>query len=229
MKGKISLLLTPLVAGAALVWQFQRDALYEYLSSFRGIEDLPAMMSSNWLVFAIAQTVASASGVLPASVIAMMAGAALGFAPGLALSITSTMFGGWLAFKVSRSALRNRISRWLEDNPAMARLDDAMNSEGWLMVALLRISPVMPFALTSYGLGLTRISQRDFLLGTLASLPALTGYVAIGAIGRHGLLIRGDPLAHSHLTMLAVGTAIVLYTLLRVRNSLERTIAPPQP
>ena len=58
------------------------------------------------------------------------------------------------------------------------------------MVTLLRISPVMPFALTSYGLGLTRISQRDFLAGTLASLPSLAGYVALGALGKEGLRLE---------------------------------------
>ena len=45
----------------------------------------------------------------------------------------------------------------------------------------------MPFAITSYALGLTEISGRDYLLGTLASLPALAGYVSLGALAHYGL------------------------------------------
>jgi uncharacterized membrane protein YdjX (TVP38/TMEM64 family) len=54
--------------------------------------------------------------------------------------------------------------------------------DGWRLVCVLRVSPVMPFAMTSYALGLTGISQRAYLLGTLAALPALLGYVTVGAL-----------------------------------------------
>ena len=37
----------------------------------------------------------------------------------------------------------------------------------------------MPFVATSYLLGLSAISLRDYMLGTLAALPALLGYVSL--------------------------------------------------
>jgi hypothetical protein len=39
----------------------------------------------------------------------------------------------------------------------------------------------MPFVATSYLLGLSAISLRDYMLGTLAALPALLGYVSLGS------------------------------------------------
>ena len=36
----------------------------------------------------------------------------------------------------------------------------------------------MPFVATSYLLGLSAISLRDYMLGILAALPALLGYVS---------------------------------------------------
>lgn len=71
----------------------------------------------------------------------------------------------------------------------------------------LRVSPVMPFAITSYALGLTEISERDYLLGTLASLPALAGYVSFGALARYGLRTANGStqLGSFSLTLLAVG------------------------
>ena len=52
---------------------------------------------------------------------------------------------------------------------------------------LLRASPLTPFVATSYLLGLSAISVRDYMLGTLAALPALLGYVSLGAFARAGL------------------------------------------
>lgn len=185
---------------------------------------LQAFMAANWLAFGLGQTLVAASGLLPASIVAITAGASLGFAGGLVLSSVSTMLGGWLAFALSRTVFGRWIGRWIGRSDRMARLDAAMTSEGWRMVALLRVSPVMPFAMTSYALGLTRISQRDFLLGTLASLPALAGYVALGALGRHGLT-AADGLSPAHIALVAGGLAVVGYALLRLRAAMESLIA----
>ena len=55
------------------------------------------------------------------------------------------------------------------------------------MVCLLRFSPVMPFSATSYMLGLSSIDLRSYIVGTLAALPALFGYVLIGTLADAGL------------------------------------------
>ena len=47
---------------------------------------------------------------------------------------------------------------------------------------LLRISPVMPFAATSYMFGLSSIDPRGYILGTPASLPSLCGNVLIDTL-----------------------------------------------
>ena len=190
---------------------------------------LQGFMAANWLAFGLGQTLVAASGALPASMIAVMAGATLGFSGGLLLSGAATLLGGWLAFLLSRSALGGWIGRRLARRPGLARIDAAMASEGWRMVALLRISPVMPFAITSYALGLTRISHRDFLAGTLASLPALAGYVALGALGKQGLVMADHGLTGLRLAMLAAGFVVVGYALLRLRKVMAGIIAAPPP
>ncbi len=121
--------------------------------------------------------------------------------------------------------LRHWISRYLQRHPAITRIDEAMTSDGWRTVVLLRVSPVMPFALTSYGLGLTRISQRDFLLGSLASLPALIGYVAIGALGEQELLTATSGAGGWRLLLAAGGIVVVLYAMLRIKQALECSVA----
>jgi uncharacterized membrane protein YdjX (TVP38/TMEM64 family) len=66
-------------------------------------------------------------------------------------------------------------------------LDRMIGDDGWKVVCLLRVSPVMPFSATSYLLGLSRIGHGAYIIGTLASLPALLGYVAMGALTGAGL------------------------------------------
>jgi uncharacterized membrane protein YdjX (TVP38/TMEM64 family) len=58
--------------------------------------------------------------------------------------------------------------------------------DGWKLVRMLRISPIMPFAATSYMVSLSSICLRDYAVGTLASLPALCGYVLIGTLADAG-------------------------------------------
>lgn len=182
---------------------------------------MQAAMATSLLAFGVGQVIVAASGILPASLIAIMAGASFGFVWGLGLSAASTMLGGWLAFLLSRSVLRPLIERLMRRHAAMRRLDRGMTQEGWRLVMLLRVSPVMPFAMTSYGLGLTQISQRDFLLGTLASLPALIGYVAVGVMGRKGLSLADGQGSGWHWLLMLGGIAIVFYALSRLRRAME--------
>lgn len=155
--------------------------------ALRLLTEISAYPSQHWFAFAMGQVLIAAFGVLPASVMAVMAGAAYGMVKGLAISVVCTLLGGWIAFLLSRSILRPWIEKLLERSRFAEKLDEALEGEGWHFVFLLRISPVMPFALTSYGFGLTRIRQRDYLIGTLASLPALASYVGLGAAGRQGV------------------------------------------
>lgn len=186
---------------------------------------LQSWMAANWLTFGLGQMIVACSGILPASMIAVMAGASFGMLKGTAISIVATMFGGWLAFRLSRSVLRRFIIRWTTRHAAIARLDDGMQREGWRFVMLLRVSPVMPFAATSYGLGLTRIAEKDFLVGTIAALPALVGYVALGALGRQGMMMADGRAPVAHWLVLIAGFAIVAYALRRLRRTLRALAA----
>jgi uncharacterized membrane protein YdjX (TVP38/TMEM64 family) len=109
----------------------------------------------------------------------------------------------------------------------LARLDGAIAADGWRLVALLRVSPVMPFSLTSYALGFSGITLRDYMLGTLASLPALLGYVAIGALGGWGAGLSHGPQHGIHLALLALGTVATLGLVLHLSRLLRRALALP--
>jgi uncharacterized membrane protein YdjX (TVP38/TMEM64 family) len=175
-----------------------------------------AMGPLGWLSFASMQAVIAALGIVPASPLGIGAGLATGVWFGFLLSATGTLLGGLMAFQLSRSLLRPWISRFLVKRMGAARLDDAIARDGWKFVCLMRISPIMPFAVTSYALGLTQIRLRAYLLGTLASLPALLGYVMLGALANEGLAATLESATPLHWVLLAVGVVATGIMILRI-------------
>src|SRR5690349_10242049 len=77
----------------------------------RQIHALVEAASGNWFLFLVLQIVVAAVGFVPASFIAIAAGAAYGLIAGFLLSCVGLMVGGSLAFLLSRSALAPRIER----------------------------------------------------------------------------------------------------------------------
>lgn len=201
-----------------LVFSDKFNALWRWLP--HASQTLQMWMATNWLTFGLGQVLVAISGVLPASFIAVMAGVSFGLVKGTAISATTTMLGGWIAFRLSRGILHDFVQRRFGQRASMARLNAGMAREGWRLVMLLRVSPIMPFAATSYALGLTKIHERDFLLGTLATLPALVGYVALGALGKQALVMAQGGTSLLHWATLGAGLALLFYALNRVRRAM---------
>ena len=86
----------------------------------------------------------------------------------------------------------------------------------------------MPFALTSYALGLSSIRLRDYLIGTLAAMPALFGYVLLGTLAGTGVADRSSssPLGG---WLLAIGLLATLVLTLRIGQLIARALRPAEP
>ncbi len=166
------------------------------------------------------------AGIVPGALLGLAAGAIFGIAQGFAAASAGILAGAGIAFGLSRSYLRPFIAAALSRYGALSRLDQAVCSDGWRLVALLRVSPVMPFSLTSYALGLSGIGLRDYLLGTLASLPALLGYVALGALGGYGASLPRGENHDIHLALLALGAAATLVLTVHLSRLLARALKP---
>lgn len=181
----LGLILLSLVGAGIVVVRLWPDAVSRLIDDVTRIER--TLGAAGWLLAAAIQVLIALCGILPASVGALAAGLVYGIVGGFLLSAIGTLIGAGLAFLLARSLLRPLIARMLARHPRIARLDDAVTRDGWRLVCLLRISPVMPFAITSYALGLTSLDLRSYAIGTLASLPALLGYVVLGHLSGSGL------------------------------------------
>lgn len=157
------------------------------------------------IVALMLQVLIAASGLLPASLVGIAAGALYGVGLGFALAAVSTLIGAWLTFRVSRSFFRDAVARLLPARPRLNNLDALVARDGWRLVCLLRVSPVMPFAATSYALGLTSIATGAYVGGTLASLPALFGYVILGSFADAMTAAWTEGLGAAHMALLGAG------------------------
>lgn len=176
---------------------------------------------AGWAVFVAGQMLVAMLGIVPASLLGIASGAVYGVFGGFALAAVGTMLGGWLAFVLARSLLRPLVERLLarrSPGSRLARLDAEVARDGWRFVCLLRISPIMPFAVTSYALGLTEIAPTAYLLGTLAALPALFGYVAVGALARYSVLTAGGGVPSGPFTWILIGVGVLATGLLILRS-----------
>ncbi|VTT99550.1 Putative uncharacterized protein OS=Rhodopirellula baltica (strain SH1) GN=RB11207 PE=4 SV=1: SNARE_assoc: DUF547 [Gemmataceae bacterium] len=126
--------------------------------------------------------------VFPASPLTLAAGALFGLAGGLAVASVGSTTGAALAFLVARYLARDRVAKWVERYPKFAAIDRAVGAGGWRIVAMLRLSPAVPFNLQNYLYGLTRIRFWPCVLTSWAAmLPGTFLYVYLGHVGRAGL------------------------------------------
>ncbi len=178
--------------------------------------------AAGWLLLAAAQIAISVAGVLPASLLGIVAGAVYGIGGGFALAAASTLIGAVLSFRLARSLFRDSVARFVGRRPRLAAFDGLVARDGWRSVCLIRLSPVMPFAATSLMLGLSSVRLRDYMLGTLASLPALLGYVCLGNLAGVGLATARGGGGILQWGLLAVGIAATAAITLRIGRMIAR-------
>jgi uncharacterized membrane protein YdjX (TVP38/TMEM64 family) len=178
-----------------------------YLAEFAGwVERL-----GPWgpIVF-IAGYVAACVAFVPGALLTLAAGVLFGLTRGVLYVFVGAALGSSAAFLVSRYLARAGIERRLHGNPRFAAIDQAIAGEGLKIVFLLRLSPVFPFNLLNYGLGLTKVRFRDYLLASAGMIPGTVLYVYYGtALGSLARLAAGDKPEGG-----AAGTAILVVGLL---------------
>jgi uncharacterized membrane protein YdjX (TVP38/TMEM64 family) len=124
----------------------------------------------------------------PGSILTIGAGAVYGPVWGTILVSLSSTIGAACAFLVSRYVARDQVRAWIEKKPELVALDQAVTRKGGWIVFLLRLSPVFPFNLLNYALGLTGVRFWTYLLTSwIGMLPGTIAYVLVGYAGQQAL------------------------------------------
>lgn len=133
------------------------------------------------LVFVAGYALATVAFV-PGSLLTLAAGAVFGLWQGTITVFLGAVLGTALAFLVARYVARSAIERKLAERPRFARIDRAVSGSGLKIVFLLRLSPIFPYNLLNYALGLTSVRFRDYLLASFGMIPGTFLYVYYGKV-----------------------------------------------
>lgn len=111
----------------------------------------------------------------------------------IAVSVGSTI-GCICAFLFGNTLVRGWVEKRAHKYEIFGALDTAVATKGWLIVLLLRLSPVIPFNLLNYALGLTKVGVIEYsLCSWIGMLPATVVYVYIGTtLSDLAQIISGD-------------------------------------
>lgn len=186
------------------------------------------------LVFILAYAVGAVLFV-PGSVMTIGAGLAFGLWKGVIVVSTGATLGAALAFLVARHIARGLVKSKAEGSEKFRAIDQAVGEQGWKLVGLLRLSPVVPYSLSNYFYGLTAVKFWPYVLASwIGMLPGTVLYVYLGAVGKAGLqAAAGEDAGRSPLEWVFLGAGLVVTIIVTVwvtkiaRNALEKTEAKP--
>jgi len=133
------------------------------------------------VVFIVGYAIAVVAFV-PGSLLTLAAGAIFGLVEGTTYVFVAATLGATVAFGLARHGARAAIERRIEGDVRFEALDRAIAADGRKIVFLLRLSPVFPFNLLNYALGLTRVSLADYVIASLGMIPGTLLYVYTGKI-----------------------------------------------
>jgi uncharacterized membrane protein YdjX (TVP38/TMEM64 family) len=146
---------------------------------------------------------------VPAVLLTLAGGAVFGLVRGTVYVFVAAVVGSIAAFLIARYVARDMVEKRLGANPRVAAIDRAVAAQGLRIVFLLRLSPVFPFVLLNYALGLTRVRLSDYALASFGMIPGTILYVYYGKLAGD-VAALGSGLAPAHGTAYYVLTAVGL-------------------
>jgi uncharacterized membrane protein YdjX (TVP38/TMEM64 family) len=159
---------------------------------------------------------------VPASLLTLGAGALFGVLRGTIFVLIGATLGALGAFLIARYLARDWVTQRVSRDPRFAAIDRAIAEEGRKVVFLLRLSPVIPFNVLNYALGLTKVRITDFLIASVGMIPGTLLYVYTGNLAsvvagatNSAAPARG-PAFYAVLTLGLVATAAVTVLVTRI-------------
>ena len=137
--------------------------------------------ATGWAVYILAYAVVVALP-LPAVLMSVIGGISFGWW-GVPLALIGSVAGALGPFYATRYWLRDPMLKRF-GTPKVRTADELVRNNAALFVTLLRITPVLPFTVQNYLLGLTSVTLWPYLWATVAGLfPSTVAMVWLGTIG----------------------------------------------
>jgi len=171
--------------------------------------------------------VACAVTLAPSLLLTIAAGAIYGVWRGSALVFLSATLGACVVYALAYRMAGTRILVPLMKNRRVRIVRTAVSGRDARVQMLLRLSPIIPYVLLNYALGLSRVPFRDFFVACLGMIPAIVMYTYYGkVVGDVAKLAAGvaPPHGPEYYIMLAVGVIATIVASMMVTRAARRAI-----
>ena len=121
--------------------------------------------------------------------------------------------GSAIHFMMGRYIFKSAAKSVIQKYPILLAIDKAIASDGVLLLTLLHMSPIVPFSILNFVVGITTMRFRDFVLSMIGVVPGTIVYIMIGTtISNVADVISGKSKAQKHQTLelvfIIVGTLL---------------------
>jgi uncharacterized membrane protein YdjX (TVP38/TMEM64 family) len=165
---------------------------------------------------------------LPSFILSIGAGLLFGPVLGTVTASIGSTLGATAAFLVGRRLARESVQAMIAGNPRFAALDRAVGREGFKIVLLARLSPILPGNVLNFTLALTPVRCRDFALASwIGMFPLTIVYVYLGSTLADLAEIESAslPSSNAHLLLSTLGLAATVVIFVLLARTARRALA----
>ncbi len=124
--------------------------------------------------------------ILPSTALNLTGGAIFGPWLGTIWTSIAAIIAAAIAFTFTRTIGRNWVAKKLTGR--WQAMDAEMRQGGIFYMFAIRLLPIIPYGLVNFSAGLTSISFKDYLIGTiLGTIPGVLPFVMLGSTGLKAL------------------------------------------
>lgn len=210
MRTLLPRLLLALAIAAAAIWlTLHRNSLDPALIE-NSIRDLGL-----WAPFAHVAIFAIGTVLfVPGAIFGLIGGALFGPLWGTVFNLAGATLGATASFLAARYLAMDWVRR--KAGGRLEQLIAGVEAEGWRFVAFTRLTPLFPFNLLNYALGLTRIPLPQYVLASLVCMaPGTLAYTWLGHAGREALTGDDAAIRYALIALALLAAAAFLPRLVR--------------
>lgn len=198
---------------AVLPFQTWFEAIQTWLTTL-GLWSVPA-----FILIYVAATVLG----IPNILLILIAGTLFGLAQGLIYASVADWLGAIACYGIGRTVARKQIKRWMQHNPHFDRLDRAVEHQGWKILLLTRLSPMIPSNVLNYGFSCTKVNFWQYsFFSWLGMIPVISFYVYMGAFGSS---LLGGNLTPSKFALQSAGVIFSIVAAVFVTRFVKKTLS----
>jgi len=182
---------------------------YEYLLDFMyWIKNIPTLAGSITLTIIYAVSLVLC---FPGTPFNLAAGFLFGIWLGSLVTVAGSDIGATLAFLIGRTLGRDWAQRQVLKHRKFELVNLAVEKNAWLIIFLIRLSPVFPFGICNYLFGVTKSKFWTYWSATTAGLiPCTVAYTYIGSLMRSLTDIYSEGSNSSEQQIILVSGAVVI-------------------